>query len=36
MNTIKRTSPIGGLLARNYEGILSDDEIPEEIKLVEE
>tara|TARA_A100001515_G_scaffold117792_4_gene99909 strand:- start:6505 stop:9537 length:3033 start_codon:yes stop_codon:yes gene_type:complete len=36
MNQIKTTSPIGGLIARNYDGILSDDEIPEEVKLLEE
>mgnify|MGYP003109283409 FL=1 len=36
MNTIKRTSPIGGLIARNYDGIISDDEIPEEVRLIEE
>ena len=36
MKQIKLSSPIGGLIARNYDGIISDDEIPEEVRLLEE
>ena len=33
---IKRATPIGALYARNYEDIMSDDEIPDEVRLLAE
>ena len=33
---IKRTTPFGGLYARNFDDIMSDDDIPEEVRLIEE